>query len=383
MSERKAYEVPLNIAGKLGKFSMQTNLTPIISMLIFFIGALALMVTPREENPQIDVPAANVIVTMSGASPEEVQNLIVRPLERVLREMTGVEHTYGTAMNEMGVVTVMFKVGADKETSLVKLYDRIMHNLDRLPVGASQPMVKPMDVDDVPVSVITISSKTMDGLALKRLAERVRDQLAPIPNVSVADIIGGQDHDIRIRIDPSKMAAYGIPLDRLHQTLQASNRGGDVGSLVGSNQVAKIWLNGFLKTAQEVGQLVVGSWQGKAIYLRDIATIVDGKTEVNQLHRMAFGGAIKQQAGEPEIPAVSIALSKKRGSNAVVVTQAIADQLKRLQGDFIPDNVQVTITRDSGKRADDAVNILVEHLGIAIGTVVIILLLFLGWREAA
>ncbi|MDQ6990165.1 MAG: efflux RND transporter permease subunit [Mariprofundaceae bacterium] len=383
MSDKKEHDVPLNIAGKLGKFSMQTNLTPIISVLIFLIGALALMITPREENPQIDVPAANVIVQMSGASPEEVQNLIVRPLERVLREMTGVEHTYGTAMNEMGVVTVMFKVGADKETSLVKLYDRIMHNLDRLPAGASQPMIKPMDVDDVPVSVITLSSQSLDGLALKRLAERVRDQLAPIPNVSVADIIGGQDHDIRIQIDPAKMAAYGIPLDRLHQTLQTSNSGGDVGSLVGSNQVVNIWLNGFLKTAQEVGQLVVGSWQGKAIYLRDIASIVDGKTEANQLHRIALGGASKQQMGEPETPAVSIALSKKRGSNAVVVTQAIADQLKRLQGDFIPDNVDVTITRDSGKRADDAVNILVEHLGIAIGTVMIILLLFLGWREAA
>ncbi|MDQ6995412.1 MAG: efflux RND transporter permease subunit, partial [Mariprofundaceae bacterium] len=383
MSDKKEHDVPLNIAGKLGKFSMQTNLTPIISVLIFLIGALALMITPREENPQIDVPAANVIVQMSGASPEEVQNLIVRPLERVLREMTGVKHTYGTAMNEMGVVTVMFKVGADKETSLVKLYDRIMHNLDRLPAGASQPMIKPMDVDDVPVSVITLSSQSLDGLALKRLAERVRDQLAPIPNVSVVDIIGGQDHEIRIQIDPAKMAAYGIPLDRLHQTLQASNSGGDVGSLVGSNQVVNIWLNGFLKTAQEVGQLVVGSWQGKAIYLRDIASIVDGKTEANQLHRIALGGASKQQMGEPETPAVSIALSKKRGSNAVVVTQAIADQLKRLQGDFIPDNVDVTITRDSGKRADDAVNMLVEHLGIAIATVIIILLLFLGWREAA
>ncbi|MBL1353715.1 MAG: efflux RND transporter permease subunit [Zetaproteobacteria bacterium] len=383
MSDRNEQEVPLNIAGKLGKFAMQSNLTPMISLLIFLMGALALMVTPREENPQIDVPAANVIVYMQGASPEEVQNLIVRPLERVLREMTGVKHTYGTAMNSMGVVTVMFKVGADKETSLVKLYDRIMHNLDRLPAGASQPMIKPMDVDDVPVSVVTLSSKTMDGLALKRLAERVRDQLSPLPNVSVADIIGGQDHDIRIQIDPSKMAAYGIPLDRLHQTLQASNRGGDVGALVGSNQVIKIWLNGFLKTAQEVGQLVVGSWQGKAIYLRDIASIVDGQTEANQLHRIALGGAVQQGAGEPEIPAVSIALAKKRGSNAVVVTQAIADQLDLLKGDFIPDNVHVTITRDSGKRADDAVNMLVEHLGIAIATVIIILLLFLGWREAA
>ncbi|MDQ6967785.1 MAG: efflux RND transporter permease subunit, partial [Mariprofundaceae bacterium] len=384
MSELKHGDNPLNIAGKLGKFAMQSNLTPIISVLIFLIGGLALMVTPREENPQIDVPAANIIVKMEGSSPEEVQNLIVRPLEMVLREMTGVDHTYGTAMDSMGVVTVMFKVGEDKEASLVKLYDRIMHNLDRLPAGASQPLIKPMDVDDVPVSVITLSSQAMDGLALKRLAERVRDQLAPLPGVSVADIIGGQDREVRIRIDPAKMAAYGIALDALHHTLEASNHGGNVGELIGDNQVAKIWLDGYLKTAQEVGTLVVGSWQGKVVYLRDIANVSDGASEIHQLHRIAFGGASNSTVvGEAEIPAVSIALAKKRGTNAVVVTQGIADKLNELKGDFIPDNVQVSITRDSGKRADAAVNLLVEHLVIAIATVIIILLLFLGWREAA
>ncbi len=373
---------PLNIAGKLGKFAMQTNLTPIISILIFLIGALALMVTPREENPQIDVPAANVIVAMQGASPEEVQNLVVRPMEMVLREMTGVDHTFGTALNGRGVVTVMFKVGEDKEVSLVKLYDRIMHNMDRLPAGASQPLIKPMDVDDVPVSVITLSSSELDGLALKRLAERVRDQLTPLPGVSVADIMGGRDREVRIQIDPSRMAAYGIALDSLHRMLQASNLGGQVGALIGDNMVAQVRLQGYLKTAQEVGQLMVGSWQGKAIYLRDIATISDGMTEANQLHRVSFGAAEKHAKGV-EVPAVSIALAKKRGTNAVVVTQNIADKLEQLKGDFIPNNVQVNITRDSGKRADDAVNMLIEHLGIAIGTVIIILLLFLGWREAA
>jgi len=383
MSKPNTHEESLNIAGKLGKFAMQTNLTPIISILIFLVGALALMVTPREENPQIDVPAANVMVRMQGANPEEVRNLIVRPLERVLREMTGVDHTYGTAMNGMGVVTVMFKVGEDKEVSLVKLYDRIMHNVNRLPAGASQPFIKPMDVDDVPVSVVTLSSKDLDGLALKRLAERVRDQLSPLSGVSVADIIGGQDHEIRIQIDPAKMAAYGIALDSLHQVLQASNHGGDVGDLVGNNRVTKIWLDGYLKTAQEVGQLVVGSWQGKPIYLRDVASIRDGASEINQLHRVSLLGESHQASKGVEVPAVSIALAKKRGTNAVVVTQGIRDKLDELKGDFIPDDVSVNITRDSGVRADDAVNVLVEHLGIAIGTVIIILLLFLGWREAS
>ncbi|OIP98782.1 MAG: transporter [Zetaproteobacteria bacterium CG2_30_46_52] len=376
----------LNIAGKLGLYAMKTNLTPIISILIFIIGLVALGVTSREENPQIDVPAANVIVQMQGASPEEVQNLIVRPLEMVLREMNGVDHTFGTAMGSVGVVTVVFEVGADKEVSLVKLYDRIMQNLNRIPAGASQPLVKPMDVDDVPASVITLSSTDLDGLSLKRLAERVREQLAPLEGVSVADIIGGSDHEIRIEIDTAKMAAYNIPLDRLHQVLVSSNSGGPVGSLVGSNQVTKIWLNGFLQTAQEVGTLMVGQWGDKPVYLRDIATIIDGPTQIEQLHRIGFGPAADRTLetnAEPETNAVSIALAKKRGTNAVFVTERIVDKLETLKGDFIPTNVRVDITRDAGERANAAVNLLVEHLGIAIATVILILLLFLGWREAA
>jgi len=374
----------LNIAGRLGKAAMFSNLTPMISLLIFLIGAVALTVTSREENPQIDVPAANVFVQMRGASPQEVQNLIVRPMEMVLREMTGVEHTYGMAMDSLAVVTVMFKVGEDKEASLVKLYDRIMQNLDRIPSGASQPLVKPVDVDDVPASVITLSSRDLDGLSLKRLAERVRDQLAPLEGVSVANIIGGRDHEIRIKLDPVKLAAYRIPLDQLHQVLRAANVGGPVGSLVGNNQETRIWLDGFLKTAEEVGQLVVGQWKTRPIYLKDIASIVDGPSEVEHFHRIGFGshhvdGSILT---ESELPAVSITLAKKRGTNAVIVTERIEAKLNELKGDFIPDNVQATITRDSGKRANAAVNMLIEHLGIAIGTVILILLLFLGWREA-
>jgi len=379
----EAEDMQLNIAGRLGKAAMFSNLTPMISVLIFLIGAIALMVTPREENPQIDVPAANVIVQMQGASPEEVQNLIVRPLEMVLREMTGVEHTYGMAMDSQAVVTVMFTVGEDKETSLVKLYDRMMHSMDRLPTGASQPLVKPLDVDDVPVSVITLSSAEMDGLALKRLAERVRDQLAPLDGVSVVDIIGGNDRQIRIQLDPMRLAAYQIALDTVHQVLLGANAGGPSGQLVGDNREIKVWLDGYLKNATEVGRLIVGQWQNKAIYLSDVADISDGLSEVNHYHRIGFGQSMTAQGGAESRAAVSITLAKKRGTNAVVVTNRILSKLDDLKGDFIPDNVSVTITRDSGERANAAVNYLLEHLAVAVITVILILLLFLGWREAA
>jgi len=377
----------LNIAGRLGAAAMNTNMTPIISLLIFLVGVIALFTTPREENPHIDVPAANVLVRMQGASPAEVRNLVVKPLEMVLREMPGIDHTFGTAKDSLGVVTVMFRVGQDKEASLVKLYDRIMHNLDRIPPGASQPLVKPMDVDDVPVSVITLSSPGMDGLSLKRLAERVREQLAPLPDVSVADIIGGRNHEVSIALNPARLAAYHIPLSQLHRMLAGANAGGPEGSLVGDNQVRRIWLDGYLKTADEVGRLIVGEWHGKPVYLRDIAAISDGPSEVTTLHRIGFGPADKSDrttgnTHEPEMPAVSITLAKKRGTNAVVVTRRIEEKLHTLKGDLIPDNVRTTITRDSGQRANDAVNMLIEHLGVAIASVIVILLLFLGWREA-
>ncbi len=375
----------LNIAGRLGAATIHSSLPPILSLLVLLIGVVALLITPREENPSIDVPAANVFVRMDGASPEEVQNLVVRPLERVMREITGVDHTFGTALDSLAIVTVTFEVGEDKERSLVKLYDRIMHNLDRIPPGASRPLVKPLDVDDVPVSVITLASEEMDGLMLKRLAERVRDQLAPLPGVSVADIIGGRDREVRITLDPTRLAAWRIPLDQVHRVLAAANSGGPVGTLVGSNLEQRVWLDGYLKSAEEVGRLIIGSVEGKPIYLRDVATIRDGAAETTALHRIGFGAGVEHapRASEPELPAVSIALAKKKGTNAVVVTQEIKDKLEALRGDLIPDNVTVTITRDSGKRANAAVNLLIEHLGIAIISVIVIMLLFLGWREAA
>ncbi|RMH50163.1 MAG: efflux RND transporter permease subunit, partial [Zetaproteobacteria bacterium] len=377
-------QLRLNIAGRLGAATIRGSLPPIISLLVLLIGVVALFVTPREENPSIDVPAANVFVRMEGASPEEVQNLVVRPLERVMREITGVDHTFGMALDSLAVVTVTFKVGQDKERSLVKLYDRIMHNLDRIPPGASQPLVKPLDVDDVPVSVITLASDAMDGLMLKRLAERVRDQLAPLPGVSVADIIGGRDHEVRITLDPARLAAWHIPLDQVHRVLAAANSGGQVGTLVGDNREDRVWLDGYLKDAEQIGRLIIGTADGQPIYLRDVATIRDGAAEVTALHRIGFGAGAHRKAtgGEPELPAVSIALAKKKGTNAVVVTRAIADKLEQLKGDLIPDDVTVTITRDSGRRADAAVNLLIEHLAIAIVSVVVIMLLFLGWREA-
>ncbi|MDX8377795.1 MAG: efflux RND transporter permease subunit [Mariprofundales bacterium] len=376
--------IKLNIAGKVGQLAMGSNITPIASLIIFIIGVFALLFTPREENPQIDVPAANILVQMQGASPEEVMNLVVRPLEQVVREITGVEHSYGMAADSLGVVSVQFAVGENKEESLIKLYDRIMHNLDRIPPGASQPLIKPLDVDDVPIFVATLSSTELDDLALLRLAERVRDLVAPTPGVSVVDIIGGQSRQISIVLDPDKLSAYGITLDALHNTLATANAGGKVGELVSDNHTARIWLAGYLQDADEVKRLVVGINAGKPVYVKDIASVHDGQAEIDNLHRIGFGAASADKLlNNVEANAISIMFAKQRGTNAVVVANDIRKKLTDLQNNIIPADVDITISRDSGDRANAAVNLLVEHLGIAIISIIILLLLFLGWREAA
>ena len=375
----------LNIAGRLGKASMASYITPTACLLIFLFGVLALFITPREENPQIDVPAANVFVSMPGATPEEVLNLVVRPLEMVLQEIPGIDHTYGLANDSLGMVTVQFKVGEDKEASLVKLYDRLMHNLDRIPPGASQPLVKPTDVDDVPMLTLTLSSNHHTDLELRQIAERVKEQLTPLPGVSVAEIIGGRFRQISIDIDPERLASHQVSLGQLRTRLRQANLELAIGDAVDGNRVRLIRLDHALRSATEVGDIVIAMRRDRPIYLRDVAVIRDGPGEIQQVHRVGFGphNPRSHSTGEAEEVAVTLTLAKKRGTNAVVIARRALNKLATLEGDFIPDDIHVTISRDSGQRADAAVNLLIEHLGIAIISVVLILLLFLGWREAA
>ena len=374
----------LNIAGRFGKAAMGSVITPVASLLILLLGVLALFITPREENPHINVPAANVFVTMESATPVEMLNLVVRPLEMVLQEIPGVDHTYGMARDGLGMITVQFEVGEDKEASLVRLYDRLMHNLDRLPPGASQPLVKPTDVDDVPVLTLTFSSHHYDDLMLKRIVERVKEQLTPLPGISVAEIIGGRNRRITIDIDPERLGSYDISLSTLHRTLKASNLEFMIGSAVDDNQVKLIHLDGALRDVRDVGSVVIAVRDGGPVYLRDIADIRDGGGDIERVHRIGFGPAAEAAppAGEPEQVAVTLGLAKKPGTNAVVITRRALDTLESLRGDLIPDDITITVSRDSGERADAAVNLLIEHLAIAIVSVVVILLLFLGWREA-
>ncbi|MHB0990408.1 MAG: efflux RND transporter permease subunit [Burkholderiales bacterium] len=381
MSDQPAAQ--LNIAGKLARVFLESKITAMIMLGITLAGIMALLVTAREYNPQIVVPAANIIVAKPGASAGEIENLVVKPLEAIMNAQSGVKHTYGYAVADYGVVTVQFDVGQDQERSLVKLYNQLMQNLDQLPSGAQQPIVKPINVDDVPILTVTLSSDTQSDYRIRHVASRVLEQLRNVPGVSFTQLSGGARHAVNVWIDPNRLAAAGLSLNQIDQTLRGANVSLPLGTLVANNRDQPLRLSGFIGNAREAGKIIVGAPNGKAVFLEDVATIREGAAETDENSRFAFGPASAHRAYRGEAPAVTIALAKKAGTNAVVVANAVLAKLAYLQRVAIPEGITVSITRDDGAKANDAVDTLMEHLGIAIASVVVILVAFLGWREAA
>lgn len=375
-------EIRLNGAGKIARLFLESKITAMLMLAVTLAGLMALLVTPREYNPQIVVPAANIIVAKPGAGAEEIRNLVVKPLEAIMNAQSGVKHTFGYAVADYGVVTVQFDVGEDQERSLVKLYNQLMQNMDRIPAGAMQPLVKPINVDDVPIMTLTLSSPHMDGRQLRQIGERVLEQLRNVPGVSFTQLVGGARRAVNVWISPARLAAAGLSLDQVDQMIQGANVSLPAGQLVDGNRNHPLRLSGFIGDARQVGRIVVGAPQGKPVFLEDIARIEDGAAETDEQSRFAYGEAAQTPQYRGEAPAVTIAIAKKAGTNAVVVASKVLAKVEALKRQAIPEGVAVAVTRDDGAKANDAVNTLVEHLGIAIGSVVVILVVFLGWREA-
>ena len=376
------HDSPMNIAGKLAKAFLTSKLTALTIIAVTLTGLLALMVTPREYNPQIVVPAANIVVAKPGATAAEIQNLIVKPLEAIMNAQSGVDHTFGYATNDFGAVTVQFKVGQNQEDSLVKLYNQLMQNMDRMPPGAMQPVVKPINVDDVPIMTLTLNSAQYDDFRVREVAQRLLEQLRNVPGVSFTQQTGGRTRAVNVWLDAQRLDAAGLSLTQVDQMLSGSNVSAPLGELVQGNQARPLRLSSFLGSAEEVGKIVVGvSNMGRPVYLKDVARVDDGASEIEEATRFAYGPASGKTAGA-ENPAVTLAIAKKAGTNAVVVADAVLAKLDELKQQAIPAGIEVAVTRNDGAKADEAVNELVSHLGIAIGSVVVILVFFLGWREA-
>jgi multidrug efflux pump subunit AcrB len=377
------HATPLNSAGKLARMFLESKITAMLMLAVTLAGLLALFVTAREYNPQIVVPAANIIVAKPGANAEEIQNLIVKPLEALMNAQSGVKHTFGFATADFGVVTVQFDVGENQEASLVKLYNQLMQNMDRIPAGAMPPLVKPINVDDVPIMTLTLSSSQLPEFELRQVAARVLEELRNLPGVSFTQLMDGSQRSVNVWMSPAKLASAGLSLDQVNQMMMGANVSIPIGQLVNGNRDQPLRFSGFVGSVKEVGDIIVGAPQGRPVFLKDVARIEDSASESDQMSRFAYGPAAGPGRSKGEATAVTLAIAKKAGTNAVVVSTTVLNKLEALKRQAIPQGVEVAVTRDDGAKANDAVNTLVEHLGIAIGSVAVILIIFLGWREAA
>jgi len=377
-------ELKLNIAGRLARDFLKNPLTPVIAFVLFLFGAIALMMTPREENPQIDVPSANVIVVYPGASAKEVENIIVDPLSRKLNEMTKVDHIYGMAMNSVGVVTVVFKIGENKEKSMSKLYDRVMQNMNLLPKGAWKPLVKPIDIDEVPILTFALASKKYNDAELYRMAQRLLTPLAEVNNVSVVGIKGGHKRQFNVTISAEKLSAYHLSLGQVADALQKGNVDYPLGNFENGRFSIPVEYNGFIRTLNDVRNLLVANYQGRPIYLKDIAIITDSANYQDKHYTYFIAGQAFEE--DPKIKGevlnqVTVYVAKKRGTNAVFVSEDAIKKMEELKKQ-LPSGVDVVITRNDGHKANEAVNELVFHLVISIGIIIILLIVMLGFRES-
>ena len=375
----------LNFAGFLAKHFITSKLTLVFIIAVALMGVVAVLQTPREENPQIIVPAAAVVVGLPGASAAEVESLVVTPLEGILSELPGVDHIESTSRNSQGIVQVQFKVGESKEQSLVKLYDRVMASRAWLPADATTPLVQSVDADDVPIVTFTLASSKYDDYALNRMAERMAERLRSTENVSVVSLRGGQHREITIELDPDRLQAYGVTLGQARAAFPTSNLTLPLQPTVRDGQVQAIKLDAAYTSAEDVRNQLITVRDKRPVYVRDVATVTDGPpSEPATASRLSFGPGDPRfgTADATDLPAVTIAVAKKKGTNAVVVANAVIDRMQRMQATFVPQDIQVVVTRNDGQKADDAVNLLLEHLAIALVTVGLVLILFLGWREA-
>lgn len=374
-----------SLASLLADTFVTSRLTVAFILACALIGAWALVETPRQDNPRIVVPAARISVEMPGATPAEIEALVVRPLESQVRTLEGVDDIDAVAHNSIALLYVTFKTGEKEEDVLVRLNDRVAARRDLLPVEAGPIVIRGVNVDDVPVLTLTLVSSNYDDHALKRVADRVADGLRTVPGAGRVEIHGGANREVRVELDPDRMQAFGVTLDQVRQLLMAGNVAAPLGSNVSAGERQELFVDGFFKSIGDVSHIVVGKYIDRPVHLGDIATVADSSPpERLQMTRLAFGPGDPRfgKAVDAERPAVTVSVAKTADANAVFVARDVLARLASMQRDLIPAGIDVVVTRNDGEFANQSINGLIEHLLVAIVAVFLVVTVFLGLRQA-
>ncbi|HLS28270.1 MAG TPA: efflux RND transporter permease subunit, partial [Opitutales bacterium] len=359
---------------------VDSKLTPLLLIASVLLGIAATILLPREEEPQIRAAMVDVFVQMPGASAREVTERVTRPMEKLLWEIPGVEYIYSTSSPGGSMSIVRFKVGKDLKDSLVRINQKLQANYDLIPPGASQPLLKPRSIDDVPVLALTFHGSDYDHLLLRRVAAQVDENVKQVPNVAETNLIGGARREVRVLVDPERLASRSMTLSDLPQILREANRQAIAGNLVRENREYIVETGSFFRDAKEVARTVIGVHEGAPIFLEDVATVVDGPEEARNYVFFGRGGA--EFAGDPEEPAVTLTIAKRPGANAIHVVRDVLEKIELLKGSVIPGDLEVSVTRDYGETAFEKSNELLLHMAGAVFGVALLILFFLGWRES-
>ena len=374
----------LGLSGRLTRASIKSPLTPLILLAAIAVGLLALVSIPREEEPQISVPMVDIMVAAPGLRAPDAIELVGKPLETIVKSVAEVEHVYTFADDNQVMVTARFKVGVDPDAAAVRIHEKIRANYDRIPAGIAEPLIQTRGINDVPSLVLTLSPKPgaagqWTDQALHELAGKLRTEVAKVDNVGLTFIVGGRPEEIRIAPDPARLAQHGVSLGALMDTVRQANRAFPAGQVRGGGQAIDVMAGRSLTSATDIGLLVLPSASGQAVYVRDVADVIQAPREDQaRVWRYARVDGVWNQA-----PAVSLAIAKRKGANAVVVSQAVLARVQTLKGSLLPDSLDVAVTRDYGATANEKANELLFHLGLATLSIVVLIGLAIGWREAA
>ena len=374
----------LGLSGRLTQATIASPLTPLFLLAALIVGLIAVAVIPREEEPQISVPMVDIRINADGLRGPDAVELVTKPLEAIVKGIDGVEHVYSQTEDDRVMVTARFLVGTKFEDAILRVHEKIRANLDRIPIGISEPLIVGRGINDVAVTVLTLSPKPQaadrwSDKDLYELAEKLRAELAKVDNIGLTYISGGSPQSIRVEPDPEKLSLYGVTLQQLVAKVKDANRSFLAGNVRDAGIVRNVAAGQTLSGIPDIGQVLISTRDGRPVYVKDVASVIIGPNTVE--HRVWNDGR-DDMGNWQRVPAVSVALAKRAGANAVVVSHDIAGRLEGLRARLIPDDIQVTVTRDYGETANEKANELLFHLGLATLSIVVLIAIAIGWREA-